>query len=213
MKGTEFPSKTPMLEAMRVTKEVHSIGPVILKCLSQCLTIAFTGEILILLTMAYKITNSSLRMVLTSSWEQSDGQPLVHQTKSWVLNVVAPRCELAMDNLTRNQTPKFMTIETAASLFKGNWQAWAQTKVVTQIFPSKIKLVSKESKRNTVIHLSKSAKKLDAKETRTILLNEHKTIPSNHMPNTSKVYVHTYLLKEVRVEGFGVTKVRCLWMA
>jgi hypothetical protein len=81
---------------------------------------------------------------------------------------------------------------------------------VTQIFPSKIKLISKELKRNTIIHLLKSAKKLDGEETRTILLNGHKTIPSNHRPNASKVYIHTCLLKEVRVEGFGVTKVPML---
>jgi hypothetical protein len=60
---------------------------------------------------------------------------------------------------------------------------------VTQIVPSKIKLISIESERNTVIHLSKSAKKLVGEETRTILLNRHKTIPSNRIPNTSEVYV------------------------
>jgi hypothetical protein len=47
MKGITFPSKIPMLEVMRVIKEVHSIGPVILKFVSHCLIIAFTGEILI----------------------------------------------------------------------------------------------------------------------------------------------------------------------
>jgi hypothetical protein len=66
-----------------------------------------------------------------------------------------------MDNSTRNQTPKFMAIKIATSLFKRNRQACAKTKVVTQIFPSKIELISKESKRNSVIHLPKSAKKLD----------------------------------------------------
>jgi hypothetical protein len=43
----KFLSKTLMLEAMRVIKEVHSIGPIILKFVSHCLIIAFTGEILI----------------------------------------------------------------------------------------------------------------------------------------------------------------------
>ena len=55
------PSKIPMFDAMRVTKEVHSIGPVIRKFVSHCLTIAYAGEIRILLTMAYNIINSSLR--------------------------------------------------------------------------------------------------------------------------------------------------------
>jgi hypothetical protein len=52
-------------------------------------------------------------------WEKGDGQPFVHQAKSRVLNIIAPRCKLAMDNLTRNQTPKLMTIKTAASFFRG----------------------------------------------------------------------------------------------
>jgi hypothetical protein len=53
MKGITFPFKIPMLEATRVIKEIHSIGPVILKFVSHCLIIAFTGEILILLTMEF----------------------------------------------------------------------------------------------------------------------------------------------------------------
>ena len=61
MKGTGFPSKIPMFDAMRVTKEVHSIGPIILKFVSHCLTIAFAEETRILLTMAYNIINSSFR--------------------------------------------------------------------------------------------------------------------------------------------------------
>jgi hypothetical protein len=36
------------------------------------------------------------------------------------------------------------------------------------------------------------------------------TNPFNRMPNASKVYVHTYLLEEVWVEGFGLTKVPTL---
>jgi hypothetical protein len=125
MKGTEFPSKIPIFDAMRVTKEVHSIGPVILKFKSHCITIALAGETRILLTIAYKIINSSLRT------------GLVYQTKSQILNVIALRCKLSMDNLTRNQTPKFMTIKTAASFFKENWQAGIKTKEVAEIFPSK----------------------------------------------------------------------------
>jgi hypothetical protein len=39
-----------------------------------------------------------------------------------VLNVIAPKCKLAMDNLTQNQSPKFMMIKTATSLFKGQNQ-------------------------------------------------------------------------------------------
>ena len=59
MKGMGFPSKIHMFDAMRVTKEVHSIGPVILKFVTHYLTIAFAGETQILLTMAYNIFNSS----------------------------------------------------------------------------------------------------------------------------------------------------------
>ena len=98
MKGTGFPSKILMFDAMRVTKEVHSIGPVILKFVSLCLTIALAGEIRILLTMAYNIINSSFRTGRGSSLGKR--HPLVHQTKSRILNVIAPRSKLAMDNLT-----------------------------------------------------------------------------------------------------------------
>jgi len=49
------------------TKEVQSIEPVILKFVSHCLTIGLVGETRILLTMAYNIINSSLRMVRGSS--------------------------------------------------------------------------------------------------------------------------------------------------
>ena len=106
-----------------------------------------------------------------------------------------------MNNLTRNQTPKLMSIKTAASFCKGNWQAGAKTKEVTEISLIKIVFNSKKSERNTIVHLPKSAKKLDGEETRTILLNGHKTIPSNHMPNTSEVNVHTYFLEKVRIEA------------
>ena len=36
MKGTGFPSEMLMFYMMRVIKEVHSIGPVILKFVSHC---------------------------------------------------------------------------------------------------------------------------------------------------------------------------------
>ena len=63
MKGKGLPSKILIFDAIQVTKQVHSIGPVILKFVSHCLTIAFAEEIRILLTMAYNIINSSLRTV------------------------------------------------------------------------------------------------------------------------------------------------------
>ena len=53
---------------------------------------------------------------------------------------------------------------------------------------------------------TKSAKKLDGEETRTILLNRHKVIPSNRMPNTSEVNVHTCFFEKVRTEGSSMTK-------
>src|SRR6185312_7733194 len=130
--------------------------------------------------------------------------------KSWILNVVAPRCKFAMNNLTQNQTPKLMSIKTTASCFKGNWQAGTETKEVTEISPIKIAFNSKKSERNTVVHLPKSAKKLDGEETRSILLNGHKTIPSNRMPNMSEVNVHTCFFKKVRIEGSGMTKASIL---
>ena len=121
------------------------------------------------------------------------------------MNVIAPGCKFAMDNLTRNLSPKFMTIKTAASLLKRNWPAFVELEVAGKSFSRKQILFPEKSKINPVFHLLKSAKKLDGEVTRTILLNGHKTIPSNRMPNTSKVNAHTYFLEEVRIEGSGVT--------
>jgi len=36
------------------------------------------------------------------------------------MDIVAPRCKLAMDKFSRNLSPKFMTIKTAASFLKRN---------------------------------------------------------------------------------------------
>jgi hypothetical protein len=44
------------------------------------------------------------------------------------------------EQLDPKSNPKIMAIETAACLFKRNWQARAKTKVVTQNLPSKIKI-------------------------------------------------------------------------
>ena len=57
---------------------------------------------------------------------------------------------------------------------------------MTEISPIKIA---------SIVHLPKSAKKLDGEEMRTILLNGHKTITSNRMPDTSEVNVHTCFLE------------------
>src|SRR6185369_7899992 len=98
----------------------------------------------------------------------------------------------------------------AASLCEVNWQVRAKTKEVAEISPIKIAFNSKKSKRNIVVHLLKSAKKLDGEETRTILLNGHKVIPSNRMPNTSEVNVHICFLEKLRIEGSGMTKASIL---
>src|SRR6185312_2956590 len=206
MKGMGFPSKIPMFDAMRVTKEVHSIGPVILKFVSHCLTITLAGETQILLTMAYNIINSSFRTGRGSSLGKRVIATHLCIKRRVILNVIASRCKLAMDNLTRNQTPKLMSIKTAASFCKENRQACAKTKEVAEISPIKIAFNYKKSERNTIVHLSKSARKLDGEETRTILLNRHKAIPSNLIPNTSEVNVHTCFFEKVRIEGYGMTK-------
>ena len=71
------------------------------------------------------------------SWKESDGQPLVHQLKSWIMNIAAPRCELAMDNLTQNPAPKLMTIKTSASLVQRNRPAFVEIEVAGKSFPRK----------------------------------------------------------------------------
>src|SRR6185503_2715388 len=107
------------------------------------------------------------------SWKESNGQPLVHQLKSWIMNIAAPRCKLAMDNLTRNPAPKLMTIKTSASLVQRNRLAFVEIEVAGKSFPRKQILFPEKSKVNPVFHLPKSAKKLDGEESRTILLNKN----------------------------------------
>ena len=126
------------------------------------------------------------------------------------MNFAAPRCKLAMDNLTRNLAPKFMTIKTAASLLKRNWPAFVEVEVAGKSFSRKQILFPEKSKINPVFHLSKSAKKLDGEESRTILLNGNEVIPSNCMPNISEVFVHTYFDEEFRIEGSGVDEASVL---
>ena len=92
------------------------------------------------------------------------------------MNVAAPRYELTMDNLTQNLAPKFMTIKTAASLFKRNWPAFVEIEVAGKSFPKKQIFFPEKSKIDPIFHLPKSAKKLDGEESRTILLNGNKVI-------------------------------------
>ena len=99
------------------------------------------------------------------------------------MNITAPRCELAMDNLNQNPAPKLMTIETSASLIERNRLAFVEIKVAGKSFPRKQIFFPEKSKVNPIFHLPKSAKKLDGEESRTILLNGNEIVPSNFMPN------------------------------
>ena len=126
------------------------------------------------------------------------------------MNVAAPGCELAMDNLTRNLAPKFMTIKTAASLLERNWPALVEIEVANKSFPRKQVFFPEKSKVNPFFHLPKSAKKLDGEESRTILLNGNEIITSNFMPNIREVFVHTYFDEEVQIESSGVDEASVL---
>ena len=64
-----------------------------------------------------------------------------------------------------------MSIKTATSFCKENWQVGVKTEEVAEISPIKITFNSKKLETNTVVLLLKSAKKLDGEETRIILLN------------------------------------------
>ena len=126
------------------------------------------------------------------------------------MNIAAPRCELAMDNLTRNPAPKLMTIKTSASLVERNRPAFVEIEVAGKSFPRKQIFFPEKSKVNPVFHLPKSAKKLDGEESRTILLNGNEVIPSNFVPNVREVFVHTYFDEEVRIECSGVDEASIL---
>jgi hypothetical protein len=126
------------------------------------------------------------------------------------MNVTAPRCELAMDNLTRNPAPKFMTIKTSASLVERNWPAFVEIEVAGKSFPRKKIFFPEKSKVNPFFHLPKSAKNLDGEESRTILLNRNEIVPSNFMPNVREVFVHTCFDEEVRIECSGVDEASVL---
>ena len=114
--------------------------------------------------------------------------------------VAAPRCKLSIDNLTRNLTPKLVTIKTVAILFKRNYRALVEFEVASKSSPRKQIFFPEKSKINPVFHLPKSAKKLDGEESRTILLNGNEVIPSNCMPNVREVLVHTCFDEEVRIK-------------
>ena len=126
------------------------------------------------------------------------------------MNIAAPRCELAMDNLTRNPAPKLMTIKTSASLVERNRPVFVEIEVAGKSFPRKQILFPEKSKINPVFHLPKSAKKLDGEESRTILLDGNKIIPSNFMPNVREVFVHTCFDEELWIEGSGVDEASVL---
>ena len=119
------------------------------------------------------------------------------------MNVATPRCELAMDNLTRNPAPKLMTIKTSASLVQRNRPAFVEIEVAGKSFPRKQIFFPEKFKINLIVHLPKSAKKLDGQESRTVLLNGNETIPSNCMPIISEAFVHTCFDEEFRIEGSG----------
>ena len=144
------------------------------------------------------------------SREESNGQPLVHQLKSWIMNIAAPRCELAMDNLTQNLSPKFMTIKPALSLLKRNRPVFAEIEVASKNFLRKQIFLPEKSKINPIFHLQKSAKKLDGEEPRTVLLNGSEVAPSNCVPNISEVFIHTCFDEEFWIEGSGVDKASVL---
>ena len=120
------------------------------------------------------------------------------------MNIAAPRCKLAMDNLTRNLSPKLMAIKTTASLLKRNRPAFVEIEVAGKSFPRKQILFPEKSKINPIFHLLKSAKKLDGEEPITVLLNRSEVAPSNCVPNISEVFVHTSFDEEFRIEGSGV---------
>jgi hypothetical protein len=126
------------------------------------------------------------------------------------MNIIAPRCKLVMDNLTRNLATKLMTIKTAASLLKRNWPAFVEIEVAGKSFPRKQIFFPEKSKINPIFHLPKSAKKFDGEESRTILLNENEVITSNFMPNVREVFVHTCFDEEIRIECLGVDEASVL---
>ena len=103
-----------------------------------------------------------------------------------------------------------MTIKTASSLVERNRPAFVEIEVAGKSFPRKQIFFPEKSKINPVFHLSKSAKKLDGEELRTILLNGNEVIPSNCMANIREVFVHTCFDEEVRIECSGVDEASVL---
>jgi hypothetical protein len=67
-------------------------------------------------------------------WKESDGKPPVPQSESGVQDIVAPRCQLAMDRPTRELFPKIITIKTATSLLERNNVVTMKTEGATKIF-------------------------------------------------------------------------------
>ena len=89
-------------------------------------------------------------------------------------------------------------------MIERNRPAFVEIEVAGKTFPRKQILFPEKSKTNPVFQLPKGAKKLDGEESRTILLNGNKIIPSDFMPNVREVFVHTYFDEEIRIERSGV---------
>ena len=106
-----------------------------------------------------------------------------------------------------------MKVKTAASLLKRNRPVFVEIEVASKSFPKKQIVLPEKSKINPVFHLPKSAKKLDGEEPRPVLFNGNEVVPSNCMPNISKVYVHTYFGEEFWIESSSVGKASILRMA
>ena len=104
-----------------------------------------------------------------------------------------------MNNLTRNQSPKLVSIKTVARFFKGNWQMVTKTQEVAEISPSIVLFVPKDSETNTTSFLPYCAEKLDDEETRIIILkglkpSHPRTTGSHSRPPPS----HTWLLTPLK---------------
>jgi hypothetical protein len=102
-----LPWSAPTLWAMRVIREVHSIGPVILKLSNHCVTNHFNFSYHDKKYFKLIIMNKSNII----SRKKRNRKPLMHEPQSRMLNIIATRFEITDDHLAGDARLEGMTVE------------------------------------------------------------------------------------------------------
>ena len=113
---TSCPSNTPILVAIRVTRDVQEIVVEALNVSNQCLNISFTRAICLFKHGIENLQFGMINIACILSSKQSHGYPTMYEPQRRMMNIHISRLKLANHILTRNYSPKFMMIKTFESM-------------------------------------------------------------------------------------------------